>query len=391
MAIKSISRANAYFYVQAKPGSADKSLLTHENAVFLETVREKLRGQIVVGVLDKSKTRAVNKAIKDVTELLNKNVPIDPPPVIERVEVSKPPSISAPAQTSQQAASVNDAEEKRDLAIKLAAALAAQGKTNVTSEQLEQLIAVYSLIEKKQKESSNEPRRQNLSDLLVNSLKEPAASASRQSGGFNDDRNFSNTFDNSRRPQQQQMHQNPFSGSMNTNQSNQMSGRSFQSGGGKNNMGSNSNQNLSSTRSSFMGSSFGLSNFDTSLSLSNLPPLSFSRQQDSNNSNRQQSNNDDNNQNTPAYMTNMARGGNKSGNRQDMVSYPSVWQRGSGVGSNIGGGGGGGGGGSSANSNIGSRNQGAGQPMPMGWQQNENRRGNNKNNRNNMGQNRGRR
>lgn len=144
--------AKALALEKVKANSADDMLINEDNCVIFETIKEKLKGQLIAGVLDKNKINAVKKAIKNVAaiiHLVNEKVKNKPKEEISKIELAS----TKPVIDSTTATNSDESIDKAAIAQKLASALVLQGKTDVTSEQLEQLINVYFAMQKKAKES----------------------------------------------------------------------------------------------------------------------------------------------------------------------------------------------------------------------------------------------
>lgn len=108
-----------------KPNSSDELLMTNANAVFLETVKEKMKGLLMLDIMMNCKRIAVKKSIENITQLIHQT-PI-------RVEQIDQPQLSqSPVDP-----------ERIEIAAKITEALVAQGKTDCTSEELEVLIEMY--------------------------------------------------------------------------------------------------------------------------------------------------------------------------------------------------------------------------------------------------------
>lgn len=136
--------AKALALEKVKANSADELLLNDDNCVIFETVKEKLKGQLIADVIESNKIYAVKKAIKNIAELIHmineKNKNNKEEKYMNKVFDSGPSSSSSsvPKPVS------NDVElSKADIAKKIADSLLAQGKTDVTTEQLEVLINAY--------------------------------------------------------------------------------------------------------------------------------------------------------------------------------------------------------------------------------------------------------
>lgn len=108
-----------------KPNSSDKLLMTNANAVFLETVKEKMKGLLMLDIMSNCKRVAVKKSIENITQLIHQT-PI-------RVEQPEQPQVSQWPVDPEQA----------KIAAKITEALVAQGKTDCTPEELEVLIEMY--------------------------------------------------------------------------------------------------------------------------------------------------------------------------------------------------------------------------------------------------------
>ncbi|XP_053679510.1 uncharacterized protein CG7065-like [Anopheles nili] len=135
--------AKALALEKVKANSADDLLLNEDNCMFLETVKEKLKGHMMAETIEASKMAPIKKAVKNIARLLHeasKREPVKPMedelsrdslPVSDAVPPIKTPSPSV--------ASI----DKIAVAEQLAKSLVAQGKTDFTTEELEQLINVY--------------------------------------------------------------------------------------------------------------------------------------------------------------------------------------------------------------------------------------------------------
>lgn len=149
--------AKALALEKVKANSADDMLINEDNCVIFETIKEKLKGQLIAGVLDKNKINAVKKAIKNVAAIIHQvseKVKNNAKEDVAKIELAsaKPVAESGPPVSASNSA---ESIDKAAVAQKLASALVLQGKTDVTSEQLEQLINVYFAMQQKAKESNN--------------------------------------------------------------------------------------------------------------------------------------------------------------------------------------------------------------------------------------------
>lgn len=100
-----------------KANSSDELLMTSENSIFLETVKEKMKGLLMIGALSPNKTAAVKKCIQNIAKLI-KQTPV------KEVEKEDAPM----------------ADEKFKMAVQVAEALRACGKEDCTPEELEVLV-----------------------------------------------------------------------------------------------------------------------------------------------------------------------------------------------------------------------------------------------------------
>lgn len=127
--------AKALALEKLKGNSSDELLLNEDTCVFFETVKEKLKGLLIAGVIDRVKISPVKKAIKNIAALIYLINEKYKDKVREEI-IPEKPKIIIPTKTV-------DKIDKLEIAKKIAAALMAQGKTDVTPEQLEQLISTY--------------------------------------------------------------------------------------------------------------------------------------------------------------------------------------------------------------------------------------------------------
>ncbi|GAB0098151.1 hypothetical protein DMENIID0001_138580 [Sergentomyia squamirostris] len=125
--------AKALALEKVKANSADEMLLTEDTCVFFETTKEKLKGQILAGVMEPGKVKAVKKAIKNIAALVH----------------------SATRKREDQKANGKDSEGDKDsvkpssgldrskISLKLSTELNSQGKDSLTQVELEQLTEVF--------------------------------------------------------------------------------------------------------------------------------------------------------------------------------------------------------------------------------------------------------
>nr|XP_029729919.1 uncharacterized protein CG7065-like isoform X2 [Aedes albopictus] len=127
---------------KVKANSADELLLNEDNCMFLETVKEKLKGHLMADMVEPQKIAPIKKAIKNIASLIHEASKK------EKVQQHLEEESNLAATASTSAGGV----DKAAIASKLAAALVAQGKTDFTSDELEQLINVYVAMAEKSKE-----------------------------------------------------------------------------------------------------------------------------------------------------------------------------------------------------------------------------------------------
>ncbi|XP_050100622.1 uncharacterized protein CG7065-like isoform X2 [Anopheles aquasalis] len=131
---------------KVKANSADDLLLNEDNSMFLETVKEKLKGHLMAGTIDPPKIASIKRAVQNIASLLHEASKREPAPKPAEEEVSRDSlaiseisGVATPAAPSTSAGG----PDKVTIAAQLAKALVAQGKTDFSTEELEQLINVY--------------------------------------------------------------------------------------------------------------------------------------------------------------------------------------------------------------------------------------------------------
>lgn len=146
---------------KAKPNSAEELLFDEEVSVLFETVKEKLKGQLFAGMVEKMAVTATKTAIQNIAKLLHRTseskkkleeekkkkerelLEASKPTTsyIGRAAYSRPVEIVAPAIKSEPVSVPGvGTVDKVAIAQEIAAALVAQGKSNVSQEDLETLI-----------------------------------------------------------------------------------------------------------------------------------------------------------------------------------------------------------------------------------------------------------
>ncbi|XP_055906599.1 uncharacterized protein LOC129941863 [Eupeodes corollae] len=218
--------SKALLVEKTNPREINEIILNLENCTILETAMEKLKGVLIAGLLEGPKVRAFNNVITETDKILRIAYKIrreNPQPLMNRphevmnrpqAAMNRPQPVPVPAPKALQqdfqqksfsphqqqnpmqsgsggavaasgaAASLLSQIDKKELATKLAAALTAQGKTDFNPEQLQQLIAVYSLIDKKKRDSAaaSDKQKMTLSDTLT-ALLNPSGDKSIDAGG----------------------------------------------------------------------------------------------------------------------------------------------------------------------------------------------------------------
>lgn len=145
--------AKALALEKVKANSADDMLINEDNCVIFETIKEKLKGQLIAGVIESNKINAVKRAVKNVAaiiHLVSKKSKEQPAEDASKVAVDTKPA-SEPTPTASSPAV--DLTDKATIAKNIAAALIMQGKTDITAEQLEELVQVYTQMAQKAKET----------------------------------------------------------------------------------------------------------------------------------------------------------------------------------------------------------------------------------------------
>ncbi|VEN35026.1 unnamed protein product [Callosobruchus maculatus] len=131
--------------LEKKEANSSETLLDNDiNCVIFETVKEKLKGQLIAGLVDLMQERAFKKAIKKTAGLLH------------LAGERKKKRLKTTPKTKPVAVPGVGAVDKAAIAKQIANALIAQGKTDVTQQELEQLInAVVGMAEASK--NSNKP------------------------------------------------------------------------------------------------------------------------------------------------------------------------------------------------------------------------------------------
>ncbi|XP_057321309.1 uncharacterized protein CG7065-like isoform X1 [Microplitis mediator] len=184
---------------KAKPNSAEELLLDDEVSVFFETVKEKLKGQLFAGMIEKKAIPATKSAIQNIAQLLHK-AEEDKRKKEEEEEKRKKQteeiarSLASLSRSSflgtrsltdigsikSEPVSVPGvgAVDKVAIAQQIAAALIAQGRTNVSQDELETLINAVVGMAEASRHSDKPITTANFVKSLTAGTEIPAAPAS---------------------------------------------------------------------------------------------------------------------------------------------------------------------------------------------------------------------
>lgn len=143
--------ATALSLEKASPNSSSALLANSDNFVLLETVKEKLKGQLFAGIVERNMVMATKSCIQNLAELLaraedssNSKIPLNTAAAVAAIApITEPlPSVLPPKSPAVVPVTVPGVGtmDKVAIAQQIAAALVAQGKTDVTQDELEQLI-----------------------------------------------------------------------------------------------------------------------------------------------------------------------------------------------------------------------------------------------------------
>jgi len=157
-----------------RKGGAEGLLSNPDNVVLLETVKEKLKGQLFAGIVEGHMLKGTRKAIGAIVDLFAKREKMEKVVAAATVrEVPPRDPLVVPGV---------GVVDKIAIAQQIAAALVAQGKTDVTEAELEQLVeAVVGVVHEKKVES---PAKEDPSSLhqLLSSIVSTQADEEKDSG-----------------------------------------------------------------------------------------------------------------------------------------------------------------------------------------------------------------
>lgn len=141
--------AKALALEKVKSNSADDLLLNEENCVLFETIKEKLKGQLMTDMVEKHRMKAVKRAIKNIAGVIHmaseKERNKTPEERQQQALMKNSASTEKPGTivTNKEPIARSADAEKQEIAKKISAALVAQGKTDVSNEELETLVNYY--------------------------------------------------------------------------------------------------------------------------------------------------------------------------------------------------------------------------------------------------------
>ncbi|XP_046752755.1 uncharacterized protein CG7065-like isoform X1 [Diprion similis] len=143
---------------KARPNSAEELLFDEDVNVLFETVKEKLKGQLFAGMIEKMAISATKSAIQNIAQLLHKAAETKrkrdedakkrkmlellepkPPTYVSRTILPRPVEVT-PVKSEPVSVPGVGSVDKVAIAQQIAAALIAQGRTNVSHDELETLI-----------------------------------------------------------------------------------------------------------------------------------------------------------------------------------------------------------------------------------------------------------
>ncbi|XP_055385791.1 uncharacterized protein CG7065-like isoform X2 [Condylostylus longicornis] len=138
-----------------KANSADDMLMSDDHCVFFETVKEKLKGQLIAEVFDSNKVKTVKRAIKNIAGIIHqaneKNIEKQKQGEQEAKENGKDDAKNSKSPLNKNL--LCDLPINRQIiSSKLAAALVLQKRTDITTDEMNKLIYVLILMVKLSKE-----------------------------------------------------------------------------------------------------------------------------------------------------------------------------------------------------------------------------------------------
>jgi hypothetical protein len=144
--------AQAISMDKAEYGSSQDLIRNIDNVVLFESIKEKFKGMLMAGIVDRGNVKATRVAIADLTELLNRA-----PPPIQNEEVKSAQAAGTSASSAQAVAVPGVGQvDRAAIAMQITEALLAQGKTDVSEADLQDLIdAVIGMSQ--QTEASEKP------------------------------------------------------------------------------------------------------------------------------------------------------------------------------------------------------------------------------------------
>ncbi|XP_067616185.1 uncharacterized protein [Eurosta solidaginis] len=147
------------------PAELDAIILNEKNCAILESLMEKLKGLVIANILDDAEQRSLGMAIKGIEILLSHNINItrnshsatNSCGGLKNLMYCNAPILAETYLTTNDVETNKSIQnnilqvDQKNLAVKLANLLAAQGKTDIDPTQLQKIVSVYMMIEKKKK------------------------------------------------------------------------------------------------------------------------------------------------------------------------------------------------------------------------------------------------
>ncbi|KAL5288640.1 hypothetical protein ACFFRR_009086 [Megaselia abdita] len=149
-----------------KSNSSDDLLINEDNCVFFETIKEKLKGQLLANVLDDQlKIKAIKKAIKNIAGIIyqvsSKATKKESSNPNDSSEKEKQPAVPRTAKR------ISDLPFERSVvSSKLAAALVTEGKEDVSTEDMDKMIFLLILMVKLSKGSDKNVNSKEICEFL---------------------------------------------------------------------------------------------------------------------------------------------------------------------------------------------------------------------------------
>lgn len=204
--------AKALALEKVKPNAADELLLNDENCVLFETIKEKLKGLLISDMVERQRIKGVKKAIKNIAGLLHiaSNSEKEKQVLESKKDVTAlatdktstkiiaPSSSTSVASTSAPSATTvtttaTAEEEKVAIAKKIASALVAQGKANISKEELESLVNYYYEKQRKAREESEKQKEPDANNDAESTSSRQSSIVKQESIDLTEEDNLDNT------------------------------------------------------------------------------------------------------------------------------------------------------------------------------------------------------